>query len=89
MISMSHTTGWTMKVSRNGQVSIPAELRARWGNPERMTVVDLGDHIAMRPTPDDPLGALIGKYRGRGPSTDEMREMDRADDEARERRRYG
>ncbi len=78
-----------MKVSRNGQVSIPAEVRARWGNPERMTVVDLGDHIAMRPTPDDPLDALMGKYRGRGPSTDEMRAMDRADDEARERRKYG
>ncbi len=89
MISMSHTMAWTMKVSRNGQVSIPAEVRARWGEVERVTIVDLGDHIAMRPTPDDPVKALRGKYRGRGRSTDEMRAMARAEDEARERRRYG
>jgi AbrB family looped-hinge helix DNA binding protein len=35
-----------MTISRNGQVSIPAETRARW-NTRRVVVVDLGDRVVM------------------------------------------
>lgn len=72
-------TGYVMKVSANGQVSIPAEARARWGA-DRMIVVDLGDRIVMRPMPDDPIGDLQAKYRGRGPSSDEARRQARLED---------
>ncbi len=82
------TIGWIMKVSRNGQVSLPAQVRARWRT-DRVTVVDLGEYVVVRPTPDDPLGALIGKYAGRGPSTDEARRIEHEEDEEHERRKFG
>lgn len=75
-----------MKVSANGQVSIPAEARARW-KAARMLVVDLGDRIVMRPLPDDPVDALRGAYRGRGPSTDRSRRTARQEEDAAARRR--
>lgn len=66
-----------MTVSRNGQVSIPAAVRARWQT-SRVVVADLGDHIAIRPLPEgDPISALRGKYAGMGPDSDTMREMER------------
>ena len=77
---------YVMRVSSNGQVSIPAEARARW-MAERVIVVDLGDRVVLRPLPNDPVGALRGKYRGRGPNTSKARERARTDDEATERRR--
>lgn len=80
------TTSHIMKVSRNGQVSIPAETRSRWRT-DRVVVVDLGDRVVLRPLPDDPVGALRGKYRGRGPDSDDARRSEREADERRERRR--
>ncbi len=82
------STSYVMKVSRNGQVSIPAEARARW-NADRVVVVDLGDRVVLRPLPDDPIEDLVGKYR-RGPATEAARRRARADDaatEAHKRRR--
>lgn len=76
-------TTYVMKVSSNGQVSIPAETRSRW-MADRVVVVDLGDRIVLRPMPADPVGALRGKYRGRGPTTTEAREAARAEEERRE-----
>jgi bifunctional DNA-binding transcriptional regulator/antitoxin component of YhaV-PrlF toxin-antitoxin module len=77
---------YVMKVSSNGQVSIPADARTRWQS-ERVIVVDLGDRVVIRPLPTDPVGALVGKYRGRGPTTDQARRAARAEDLARERRK--
>lgn len=74
---------YVMKVSSNGQVSIPAEARARW-KADRMLVVDMGDRVVMRPLPQDPIADLEGKYAGRGPSSDEMRREARAEDADRE-----
>jgi len=59
-----------MTVSGNGQVSIPAGARARWKT-RQMIVVDLGDRVVMRPAPDEPVEKLEGKYRTRGPSSDQ------------------
>jgi AbrB family looped-hinge helix DNA binding protein len=80
-----HTTGardmstsYVMKVSRNGQVSIPADARARW-NADRVVVVDLGDRVVLRPLPDEPVKRLVGKYRG-GASTEVARARSRSDD---------
>ena len=82
------STSYVMKVSSNGQVSIPAEARARW-KAERVTVVDLGDRVVLRPLPADPVGALTGKYRGRGPTTDRARRSARADEARTVRRKRG
>lgn len=77
---------YVMKVSRNGQVSIPADARARW-NADRVVVVDLGDRLVVRPLPDEPVKALRGKYVGRGPDTDTARRAARADQAAAEQQR--
>jgi AbrB family looped-hinge helix DNA binding protein len=74
------TMQYVMKVSRNGQVSIPAEVRARW-DVDRVVVVDLGDHVVIGPAHDDPVAALRGKYAGRGPTVDEMLDQSRREDE--------
>ena len=79
---------YVMKVSSNGQVSIPAEARARW-RADRVVVVDLGDRVVVRPLPDDAVGALVGKYRKQGPTTDEARRDARAEGAAIERRKGG
>lgn len=80
------STRQIMTVSRNGQVSIPAETRSRWKT-RRVLVVDLGDRVVLRPLPDDPVGELEGRYRGKGPSADEARRQARRADTARERSR--
>ncbi len=77
---------YVMKVSANGQVSIPAAARARW-KADQMLVVDLGDRLVMRPYEPDraaALDALVEKYAGRGPSSDEARREARAEDADRE-----
>lgn len=79
------STSYVMKLSRNGQVSIPADARARW-NVDRVVVVDLGDRVVMRPLPEDPVGDLVGKYR-RGPTTDEARHRARTEDAASAKRK--
>jgi AbrB family looped-hinge helix DNA binding protein len=75
-----------MTVSRNGQVSIPAEARSRW-NTRQVIVVDLGDRVVMRPVSDQPVDELQGKYSGRGPGSDQGRRQARQDETARARRR--
>ena len=77
-------TSYVMKVARNGQVSIPAETRARW-TADRVAIVDLGDRVVLRPLPTDPVGDIRGKYRGRGTTT-RAREQDRADEPDRAKR---
>lgn len=76
---------YVMKVSRNGQVSIPADARSRWQT-ERVVMVDLGDRVVMRPLPEDPVGDLTGKYPQR-PSTDDARRRARSDEVAAARRK--
>lgn len=75
-----------MTVSRNGQVSIPADARARWKT-RHVVVVDLGDRIVMRPLGERPVDDLGGKYRGRGSSTERARKDARAGEAARDRSR--
>jgi len=80
------STSHVMTVSRNGQVSIPADTRARWKT-NRVLVVDLGDRVVMRPLSDQPVDDLFGKYRGRGPNADRARKQARSEDAARARSR--
>ena len=73
---------YVMTVSQNGQVSIPADARSRW-KARRVVVVDLGDRVVVRPLPDDGVEELEGKYRGRGPTTDEARHQTRQEEAGR------
>jgi AbrB family looped-hinge helix DNA binding protein len=54
--------GTRMKVTRGGQVSIPASIRHRWGT-STVTLTDHGDSIVIRPAPDDPIAAAEGALR--------------------------
>ncbi len=55
----------TLKISRGGQVSVPAEVRKRWGT-STVEVEDQGDMLVLRPAPDDPIAALRGVFAGQG-----------------------
>jgi AbrB family looped-hinge helix DNA binding protein len=55
-----------MKVTRAGQVSIPAEIRHRW-KVQRVLVIDHGDRVELRPIADDLVASLRGKYKDSGP----------------------
>jgi len=73
-------------ISRGGQVSIPADIRHRWGV-RRVVLVEQGDSLVLRPLPDDPIAAAMGSLAGPGPTTDEIREQLRAEElEAYERK---
>jgi bifunctional DNA-binding transcriptional regulator/antitoxin component of YhaV-PrlF toxin-antitoxin module len=74
------------KVTRNGQVSLPAELRHRWGAVS-VLVIDRGDYAIVRPIPEDTIGALRGAHAGPGPSTDAARAAEREDQSTGGRRR--
>jgi bifunctional DNA-binding transcriptional regulator/antitoxin component of YhaV-PrlF toxin-antitoxin module len=74
------------KVTRNGQISLPAGLRHRWAA-ESVLVIDRGGYAIVRPIPDDPIRALRGAYRGSGPSSEEMRQAARMEEAKREMER--
>jgi bifunctional DNA-binding transcriptional regulator/antitoxin component of YhaV-PrlF toxin-antitoxin module len=61
-------------ISRGGQVSIPADIRHRWGV-RRVVLVEQGDALVVRPLPDDPIAAAMGSLAGPGPTTDDIREQ--------------
>lgn len=48
-----------MKISRGGQISIPAAIRHRWGT-STVALDDQGDRIVLEPAPDDPVAAAEG-----------------------------
>ena len=76
------------KVTKNGQVSLPADLRRRWGV-ESVLFVDRGTHALVVPYPDDPIRSLRGKFAGPpgSPTTDELRAEFRREEAAAEERR--
>lgn len=79
-----------MKISKGGQISIPAPIRHRWGT-STVALEDRGDRIILQPAPDDPIaaaeGALAGEY-GHLDAAD-LRRRAREDEAAAEARRPG
>ena len=77
-----------MRISKGGQVSIPAGIRHRW---ETSTVIldDLGDRIVIEPAPDDPIaaaeGALVAEYGGL--DAERLRRIARSAEQVAEERR--
>lgn len=74
------------KVTASGQVSLPAPVRRRWGT-ARVAIADEGDHIVVRPLPDDPVKAACGSLAGRGGRTETVRAAERGREVTAERRR--
>lgn len=73
------------KVTSNGQVSLPAELRHRW-NAGSVLVIDRGEYAIVRPVPADPVATLRGAHAGAGPIVEEARADEREAERERERR---
>ncbi|HEY1279261.1 MAG TPA: AbrB/MazE/SpoVT family DNA-binding domain-containing protein [Acidimicrobiales bacterium] len=71
------------RVTSSGQISLPADVRRRWAA-KVVVIVDAGDRLVVRPAPDDPIGALRGKYASTSPSSSEMRAEVRAEEARRE-----
>jgi bifunctional DNA-binding transcriptional regulator/antitoxin component of YhaV-PrlF toxin-antitoxin module len=75
-----------VKLTSNGQISLPAEIRHRW-HAKSMIVIDRGEYVIVRPMPDDPIGALYGAHAGPGPTTEKARAIERQQDAEREEQR--
>lgn len=79
---------WRHRITSAGQVSIPAEVRARWGA-STVSIEDEGDRLVLRPAQDDPIDALKGILRGKGHelSSDEaLRRLDESERRAEDRK---
>jgi bifunctional DNA-binding transcriptional regulator/antitoxin component of YhaV-PrlF toxin-antitoxin module len=77
-----------MRISKGGQISIPARIRHRWST----TVValdDQGDRIVIEPAPEDPIEAARGALREFGPvDLAALRRHAREDERIAEERRH-
>jgi bifunctional DNA-binding transcriptional regulator/antitoxin component of YhaV-PrlF toxin-antitoxin module len=77
-----------MRISKGGQISLPAPIRHRWGT-STVLLDDQGDRIIVEPAPDDPVaaaeGALADEFRGIDLAR--LRRAARADERTAERRR--
>jgi AbrB family looped-hinge helix DNA binding protein len=79
-----------MKISRGGQISIPAPIRKRWGTTTVM-LEDRGEEIVFKPVPDDPIEAAAGAFAGEGHGIglETIRREEREDELEIEERKYG
>ncbi|HLI32445.1 MAG TPA: hypothetical protein VKU89_06885 [Solirubrobacteraceae bacterium] len=77
-----------VKISKGGQVSIPAPIRHRWAT-STLTLEDCGERLILTPAADDPIAAAEGALRQELPALDldSLRKAAREDDQAAERRR--
>jgi bifunctional DNA-binding transcriptional regulator/antitoxin component of YhaV-PrlF toxin-antitoxin module len=77
------------KISKGGQIQVPAEVRRRWGT-DRVMIEDNGAGIWIEPLPDDPIGAAMGSLKGKVRMTsDEARRQFREEERQAEERKWG
>ncbi len=80
---------WRHRITRAGQVSIPAEVRERWGA-SNVLIVDEGERIVLRPVPESPIEAIRGILSGKGradiSAAAAVRQARNEDNEASERK---
>ena len=80
---------WRHRITRAGQVSIPAEVRERWGA-SNVLILDEGEQIVLRPVPASPIEAVRGLLKGQGRSditaAEAVRQARREDNAASERK---
>jgi bifunctional DNA-binding transcriptional regulator/antitoxin component of YhaV-PrlF toxin-antitoxin module len=77
-----------MRISKGGQISIPAAVRHRWGT-TTLAVDDQGDRLVIEPAPDDPIAAAEGALAAEFAAMDSsrLRRAAREDEQAAEDRR--
>jgi hypothetical protein len=79
----------TVPISKGGQISLPAEIRHRW-DVRRLRVLDFGDHVELRPVPDDPIAAVTGVFADLGgPSSVDLLDGVRAEESDADERKFG
>lgn len=76
------------RISKGGQISIPAAIRRRWGT-STVALDDQGDRLVIEPAPDDPIGAAEGALAAEFGRIDvaALRRIARDDDQIAEDRR--
>ena len=77
-----------MKISKGGQISVPAPIRKRWAS-STVLLHDEGDRIVIEPVADDPIAAAEGSLAAEFGQlrVGRMRDEARKDDQAAEARR--
>lgn len=74
------------RISRGGQVTVPAPVRRRWET-ERVALEDHGGYLLLRPLAD-PVESFVGFAAESGaPTSEELRAQSRAEQKAGEARR--
>lgn len=80
---------WRHRITDAGQVSIPAEVRDRWGA-RAVIIHDEGEQIVLRPVSENPIDAIRGLLKGKGRSdidaTEAIRQARNEDNAASERK---
>lgn len=78
-----------MRISKGGQISIPAPIRHRWGT-STVALDDQGDRIVLEPAPDDPIAAAEGALAEEFGDIDleRLRRIAREDERVAEVRRH-
>jgi bifunctional DNA-binding transcriptional regulator/antitoxin component of YhaV-PrlF toxin-antitoxin module len=77
-----------LRLSKGGQISVPAAIRHRWGG-STIALEDHGDHVVLRPAPEDPIAAARGDLKDIAGevTSEEIRREARDEDAELERRR--
>ena len=76
-------------ISKGGQVSLPPDLRERWGV-DRVLILDKGDRLVVIPMPDDPIRAARGALAHLDiPPSEELRRRARQEALEDEERSFG
>lgn len=77
-----------VRISKGGQISIPAAVRHRWET-ATLTLDDQGERIVLEPASDDPIAAAEGALADEFGDTDvvALRRHAREDERAAEERR--
>jgi AbrB family looped-hinge helix DNA binding protein len=76
-------TATLMRVTKNGQISIPSDVRKRWRT-DRVMVFDTPEGLIVRPFDADAVSRLAGKYKSAPgtPTVDDYRRSDLASQRA-------
>jgi bifunctional DNA-binding transcriptional regulator/antitoxin component of YhaV-PrlF toxin-antitoxin module len=88
-MTMRYSHGMSrVRLSKGGQISVPAAIRRRWGG-STFALEDHGDHVVLRPAPDDPVEAARGALKDLAGdmTSEEMRREARAEEAELEERR--
>ncbi len=77
-----------VRISKGGQISIPAPIRHRWGT-STVALHDEGHRIVLEPAPDDPIAAAEGALARElgGLDLERLRRAAREDERIAEARR--